>query len=101
MGQGVTEERKQILMRGADWRLDVVSKQSFQYLGHKLISKAGSIWIFTRQPGASMDSFGRVINERSVLKLVWFKLRWLGVSDGIHLQIDHRLQQWKSWLSTE
>ena len=46
------------------------------------------------QPGASTDSGGGVVNERSVLKLVWFKLRWLGVSDKIDLQIDRR-QQWK------
>ena len=95
MNRGVTEERKQILVRGAGQRMDVVSKQSFQYHGYRPITEARSIWIFTRRPGASTDGGGGVVNERSVLKLVWLKLRWLGVSDGIDLQTDRR-QQWKS-----
>ena len=96
LDQGVREESKHILVRGADRRLDVVS--SFQYLGYRPITEAGSIWIFTRQElGDSTNGGGGggVVNERSILKLVWFKLRWLGVSDEIDLQID-RLQQWKS-----
>ena len=72
----------------------MVSKQSFQYLGqanHRSWERFGFL-LATRELRRAAVLSTR--EERSVLTLVWLKLRWLDVSEGIQLQIERR-QQWK------
>ena len=93
--RGVTEERrKQILVRRrSEAGCGFQTEFPVSWTGRS--QRPGAFWVFTRHPGASTDGSGGVVNERSVLTLVWLKLRWLDGSVGIQLQIERR-KQWKS-----